>query len=332
MKGAIFHDDIESFDSALKRNGEYEISDAPIKVIPEQFSSKVGELQMNFNDRVKIIPVSLNNCSDEPQYTKLSAIPVAEQKTEQKNEMLLDILGVVLFVSETREVNVGHNIQHVRDIYITDDSFTSLSCVSNPLTILVSDYAFALSSFPSSPRPMVLSAWNDFTRQECKTLSGWAQSSMVVGFVGVQPVTRKEEPVKRTPGGDVASKKRKASDNIESLKVVANETLLSDRSSKLLGLLFPSSQRAISTISEMLGKRVQLSNLTLQPLLPFQLADTTWQEEKLWLEVTIPNASATDIYCYHGCNKCGRTTSYDEGMKFRCANCKTVDAISTPRY
>ncbi|KAL2930295.1 Replication protein A 70 kDa DNA-binding subunit B [Bienertia sinuspersici] len=167
MKGAIFHDDIESFDSALKRNGEYEISDAPITVIPEQFSSKVGELQMNFNDRVKIIPVSLNNCSDEPQYTKLSAIPVAEQKTEQKNEMLLDILGVVLFVSETREVNVGHNIQHVRDIYITDDS---------------------------SPRPMVLSAWNDFTRQECETLSGWAQSSMVVGFVGVQPVTRKGIP------------------------------------------------------------------------------------------------------------------------------------------
>ncbi|KAL2928584.1 Replication protein A 70 kDa DNA-binding subunit [Bienertia sinuspersici] len=289
MKGAIFHDDIESFDSALKRNGEYEISDAPIKVIPEQFSSKVGELQMNFNDRVKIIPVSLNNCSDEPQYTKLSAIPVAEQKTEQKNEMLLDILGVVLFVSETREVNVGHNIQHVRDIYITDDSFTSLSCVSNPLTILVSDYAFALSSFPSSPRPMVLSAWNDFTRQECETLSGWAQSSMVVGFVGVQPVTRKEEPVKRTPGGDVASKKRKASDNIESLKAVPHN-LHVDR------------------------------------------ADTTWQEEKLWLEVTIPNASATDIYCYHGCNKCGRTTSYDEGMKFRCANCKTVDAISTPRY
>ncbi|KAL2929437.1 Replication protein A 70 kDa DNA-binding subunit B, partial [Bienertia sinuspersici] len=196
MKGAIFHDDIESFDSALKRNGEYEISSASIQVIPQQFSSKAGELQMNFNDRVKIIPISQDNCSDEPQYMRLFAIPVAEEKTD----MLLDILGVVLFVGETREFIVGNDTQYVHDIYITDDRMRTAR----------------------------------------------AQSSMVVGFVGVQPLTRK-------------------------------------------GL-----------------------SLTTSMSTDFVIQPTGDRADEL-----------------RRC-KCGRSTGYDEGVKFRCTNCKTPDAISTP--
>ncbi|KAL2927184.1 Replication protein A 70 kDa DNA-binding subunit B [Bienertia sinuspersici] len=76
MRGAIFEDDIQTFNDAIQRNKQYEISDAIIQPVPEQYQMNQNKYQMNFNERMTLIP-------------------------------LTDVSGIVLFVGETRLVPIN---------------------------------------------------------------------------------------------------------------------------------------------------------------------------------------------------------------------------------
>ncbi|KAL2928695.1 Replication protein A 70 kDa DNA-binding subunit B, partial [Bienertia sinuspersici] len=283
IKGAIFQDDIQSFEKALQRNGEYEITGVTVQAVPPQFRRKPNELQLNFNEKVKITPISIDKCSDEPQYIKLASVPCIEIDDDE----LLDVLGVVIFISGIRDVKYGQIDNQVRDISIKDES---------------------------SPRPLILSAWNEFARVECETLNKWSQPFIVVGFLGVRRLIHKGITLGTTmstsfvmdPTGERADELRRWA--------TQHAALLSNRRSKLLELHFPPSTRTITTVAEIENKKT----------------DSTWQEEKFWLDMTIPNATIDDLYCYFGCNQCGRRTKVDEDNISRCTTCKGPDVSSIP--
>ncbi|KAL2932597.1 Replication protein A 70 kDa DNA-binding subunit B [Bienertia sinuspersici] len=117
MRGAIFEDDIQIFNDAIQRNKQYEISDAIIQPVPEQYQMNQSKYQMNFNERMTLIPLTGQSSLCTSTYLSINEIP----RSVDAKEELVDVLGIVLFVGETRLVPINGSDVPVRDIIITDD-------------------------------------------------------------------------------------------------------------------------------------------------------------------------------------------------------------------
>ncbi|KAL2896397.1 Replication protein A 70 kDa DNA-binding subunit B, partial [Bienertia sinuspersici] len=100
-----------------------------------------------------------------------------------------------------------------------------------------------------------------------------------------------------------------------SYRATQNQTLLNDRRSKLLEIHAPSTANNITSVKEINARK----------------SSTTWQDERFWLEVTMPTATAKNMYVYFGCSKCGRRSNEPENAVYKCLKCSAIDATSIPR-
>nr|QIA97922.1 hypothetical protein AP_R.00g000200-v1.0.a3 [Amaranthus palmeri] len=126
MKATLFEDDIDAYADLIQQNHEYFISNPTIRSVEEQYRSKSGEYQMTFNSRTTIQPTGSATQLSEPSYYTISTIP-----------RISDILGIILFIGDTRTVNGAFDQKNsVSEIMITDHS---------------------------SHQPLTISAWNDLS-------------------------------------------------------------------------------------------------------------------------------------------------------------------------
>ncbi|KAL2936275.1 Tryptophan synthase alpha chain [Bienertia sinuspersici] len=86
MKGALFDTDIEKYAEALERNGEYEL-----------------RMQLSLQSHHKINPLSIDPTVLGPHYQSIATVPRDPFNTE-----LVDILGVLLYVSGTKPIPRPH--------------------------------------------------------------------------------------------------------------------------------------------------------------------------------------------------------------------------------
>lgn len=89
MRGTLFGDDINTFAAAIKKNGEYDLAGVNISAVPNQYQSTGGQYQMNLNDKVRVTPLDLSACSDNPIYKDLSEIP----RTHTPDD---DLIGIAM--------------------------------------------------------------------------------------------------------------------------------------------------------------------------------------------------------------------------------------------
>ncbi|KAL2941068.1 Dysferlin [Bienertia sinuspersici] len=75
MRGIIFGSDIPLFEQAIVRDGEYEIDDAIIAPVTEQYRQKEKEFQMTFTRRMELIPVGDESSNPRPKYLQIQSIP-----------------------------------------------------------------------------------------------------------------------------------------------------------------------------------------------------------------------------------------------------------------
>ncbi|XP_057249654.1 uncharacterized protein LOC104892916 isoform X2 [Beta vulgaris subsp. vulgaris] len=119
MRGALFGDQVEGYKEAFVYKGEYEIANAPIKPVEEQFKSSSSELdyQMSFGRQTVIQPINTEANPVLPEYQTISSIPKTCDPSEK-----FDILGVVLYVEEeARTISTAQGRDNlVREIVITD--------------------------------------------------------------------------------------------------------------------------------------------------------------------------------------------------------------------
>ncbi|KAL2934140.1 Replication protein A 70 kDa DNA-binding subunit B [Bienertia sinuspersici] len=144
MRGAIFEDDIQTFN-------DYEISDAIIQPVPEQYQMNQNKYQMNFNERMTLIPLTGQSSMCTSPYLSINEIP---RRNDDKEE-LVDVLGIILFVGETRLVPINGSDVPVRDIIITDDS---------------------------TQHSLLFLAWDDLAENDFELFKKWSSSFIVTGF------------------------------------------------------------------------------------------------------------------------------------------------------
>ncbi|KAL2942678.1 Replication protein A 70 kDa DNA-binding subunit B, partial [Bienertia sinuspersici] len=166
MKGALFDTDIEKYAEALERNGEYELSNATITAVPPQYASKSNEYSMIINARTEINPLSIDPTVLGPHYQSIATVLRDPFNTE-----LVDILGVLLYVSGTKPIPRPHGGEDlVREMFLIDHSYLHLT------------FTF---SYLSYDRPFTVSLWNELLRTQAELLDSWEESYHVVGILAL---------------------------------------------------------------------------------------------------------------------------------------------------
>ncbi|KAL2905955.1 Replication protein A 70 kDa DNA-binding subunit B [Bienertia sinuspersici] len=171
IRGTLFGNDIESFEQALRRNGEYEISGAPVQQVRVEHQKKPNEYRITFNETAKITPLATGACCSEPNYLKLTAIP----RTQTVGDNSLDVIAIVLFVSDVYPVKQGSVEYPVRKVLLVDDS---------------------------CQRQTILSAWNDlahvewFTGIRVATYNGFSLTTTMSTFFVMDPTGEKADALR----------------------------------------------------------------------------------------------------------------------------------------
>ncbi|KAL2903167.1 Replication factor A protein 1 [Bienertia sinuspersici] len=143
MSGIIFGSDIPPFEQAIVRDGEYEIGDAIIAPVAEQYRQKENEFQMTFNRRMELISVGGESSNPGPKYLPLQSIP----RTGEAINELIDVVDIVLYVGNVRLVNITSREVPVRDIMIVDDMVKANTTLMEDLRSMILN-----ARDPSQPR------------------------------------------------------------------------------------------------------------------------------------------------------------------------------------
>ncbi|KAL2921991.1 Replication protein A 70 kDa DNA-binding subunit B [Bienertia sinuspersici] len=154
MKGALFDNDIERYAEALERNGEYELSNATITPVPQQYASRPNEYSIIINSRAKISPLTTDPEVLGPHYQ-----PIATDPRDPFNMELIDILGIVFYVSGAKHISRPQGGEDlVREMYLIDHSYD---------------------------RPFTASLWNEFVRTQADLLDSWEESYPIVSILAL---------------------------------------------------------------------------------------------------------------------------------------------------
>ncbi|KAK9748440.1 hypothetical protein RND81_02G057500 [Saponaria officinalis] len=93
-----------------------------------------------------------------------------------------------------------------------------------------------------------------------------------------------------------------------------NHNVLADMNSRIADVKNTPTEKVIKTIYTLLQKKVQ----------------NTLQEERHWLQVTLPDPDFNKINAYIGCSKCGKRADIPAGQPYKCNAC-SKDCVSCPR-
>ncbi|XP_048500207.2 uncharacterized protein LOC125497423 [Beta vulgaris subsp. vulgaris] len=160
MRGALFENQIEEYESVFKSNHEYEIANAPLKSVLGRYATREDDCQMSFGGQAMIQDLDPEAEPVEPEYQPIATIP----RTADANDRY-DVLGIVLFVEDTRSITTSSGVTHeVREVVITDHS---------------------------AEQPLTISVWDDLTGTEANLLKSWVGPALVVGFTSLKPSSHK---------------------------------------------------------------------------------------------------------------------------------------------
>uniref|UniRef100_A0A803N6K2 Replication protein A OB domain-containing protein n=1 Tax=Chenopodium quinoa TaxID=63459 RepID=A0A803N6K2_CHEQI len=163
MKVALFGDQVESFNEAIVYNGQYIISNAPIRLIEERWRNNSDKLpfQMTFGGQTVVQKANCETIVAGPMFQSIQSIPrilIAGAKH--------DVLGIVLYAEDkARIINANQGREfHVREIIVTNQTMD---------------------------QPLVITAWNDLADIACDAISVYAKTFDVIGFTALRPSVHK---------------------------------------------------------------------------------------------------------------------------------------------
>ncbi|XP_074315583.1 replication protein A 70 kDa DNA-binding subunit B-like [Silene latifolia] len=167
----------------------------------------------------------------------------------------------------------------------------------------------------STSQPLSISVWDDLAEDDCTMLIPEPGKFRIVGLTalrvsnhkGFSMTTSSSTVIIHSPVGEKA----------EALKtwMASHHTSLTQLQSRLFHVKLPMPNEKTTKISALRAKK----------------AKSALQDEKHWLEVTIPAAELHKVHAYIGCSKCAKTSSMPPGRPYTCNNCSAPDCTSVPK-
>ncbi|KAL9232389.1 hypothetical protein vseg_007504 [Gypsophila vaccaria] len=167
----------------------------------------------------------------------------------------------------------------------------------------------------SSEQPVTISAWNDLAEKECDLLNSWSEQFTMAAFTALKVSNHKGFSLTTTMSTTIiVSPKCEQTNNLEQW-VSRSGNMLSDMRQRIMDVRNSVNERAPTKISALRQKK----------------AHNTLQEERHWLQVTVPHPDFEKINAYLGCSYCGKRAEVPPGIAFTCTTCSKKGCICSPR-
>ncbi|XP_021713927.1 uncharacterized protein LOC110681999 [Chenopodium quinoa] len=145
IRGTLFDDEIENFQNILEHEKEYIIADAPIRNTNPLYRHKEGDYYLSFGGSTAIQSLNPNSGLVMPKY-----IPIAEVPPTSSPDDCFDILGVVVYLEDTKKKKAAGGYEFdVRDVIVVDDSMQKVG------------------------DGLVISLYGELATKDCAQLSAW---------------------------------------------------------------------------------------------------------------------------------------------------------------
>ncbi|XP_021740142.1 replication protein A 70 kDa DNA-binding subunit B-like [Chenopodium quinoa] len=225
IRGTLFENEVHSFKGILELGREYEIANAPLRVVDEKWKTREDDCQMTFGGNTSIQPLQSEAGPVLPKYTPIASIPRTSSKSER-----FDAIGVILYMEQVRQIKTASGASmDVREVMITDDSIY---------------------------QPLILSLWGGLAIDGCEKLAAWASIPLIAGFTYMRPTAHNGFSLSSSmstliilgSSGDTAEHLKKWS---RDKKPYINELM-----AKVLLIREPPVERIITTIGELKLKKL----------------------------------------------------------------------------
>ncbi|KAK9698416.1 hypothetical protein RND81_08G102800 [Saponaria officinalis] len=231
MRGALFNDQVNMYEDAIKQNKIYEITNAPISPVKPEYKSNPADLdyQITFNHRTILQPVDIDDAPAIINYQTIAGLPRATDYSE-----MFDIVGIVLFVED-----------HSRKI------MTAKKRECNVREIMVIDH--------STPQPLSISVWDELAEDDCTMLTPVLGQFKIVGltalrvsnYKGFSMTTSSSTIIIHSPIGEKAE--------ALSAWMTSHQIALTQLQSKIYHIKMPMPIVKTTTISALRSKKAKLT-------------------------------------------------------------------------
>ncbi|KAK9665106.1 hypothetical protein RND81_14G090700 [Saponaria officinalis] len=166
-----------------------------------------------------------------------------------------------------------------------------------------------------TPQPLSISVWDELAEDDCTMLTPVSGQFKIVGltalrvsnYKGFSMTTSSSTIIIHSPIGEKAE--------ALSAWMTNHQTALAQLQSRIYHIKMSLPVIKTTKISALRSKK----------------AKSTLQDEKHWLEVTIPNAELHKINAYMGCSKCAKRSGIPPGHTYTCSACSKPDCTTTPK-
>lgn len=295
MQATIFGDNIALYGKAVKFGKEYEITNAKIKPMKEQYRTSEEQYEMEFVDTTVIRPLFQASASDDmPRYCEIGTIPRVPDLPDR-----YDVLGIVLYVEPLRTIRLARlgteapaREVPVREMVIADASLIDFG-------------------------PMIVSIWDDLAVDKCEKVVGLLDPMPIVGLTALKSSTHKGYSLATTVSTSIIIDPE--GEKVETLSewVKANKDDVMALKEYVHAVRSPANNTTVRPISYILEKKVA----------------HTLQDEEVWICGRIMKVEDRSVRIYLGCDRCGRKSHDDKGATFNCnfSSCKNRSSTSVPR-
>ncbi|XP_074271480.1 replication protein A 70 kDa DNA-binding subunit B-like [Silene latifolia] len=167
----------------------------------------------------------------------------------------------------------------------------------------------------STTQPLSISVWDELAEDDCTMLIPTPGKFRTVRLIALR--VSKHKGFSMTTSTSTVFIHSPTGENAESLAswMTNHQTALTQLQARLFSVKLPLGAERTNKISALRSKK----------------AKTALQDERHWLDVTIPNAEFHKINAYMGCSKCGKRSSIPPGRTYTCDTCSEPDCTSVPK-
>ncbi|XP_021740104.1 replication factor A protein 1-like [Chenopodium quinoa] len=157
----------------------------------------------------------------------------------------------------------------------------------------------------NTEQPLTISMWGGLAVIDTEKLACWVLSPIVAAFTHLRPTTYKGFSLASSMSTTIISDPTGEEAHALRTWMKEKQEMLLDQATKILHIRTPSRTTATKTINEIEQKN----------------AANTMQEERHWIQATIPDAQLENLLAYLGCNNCGKRCQEAKDATFKCLHC-----------
>uniref|UniRef100_A0A803LWN6 Uncharacterized protein n=1 Tax=Chenopodium quinoa TaxID=63459 RepID=A0A803LWN6_CHEQI len=289
----------------------------PSKAHKPKHPQKDSDYYLSFGGSTAITSLTPNTGPVLPKYTPIAEVPATSSPDDR-----FDILGVVVYLEDTKKKKSSGGYEFdVRDVIVVDDSVQKIG------------------------DGLVISLYGDLATKDCAQLSAWCESFMIVSFRHLQPTSHAGlvlsyccPYVPQTISLSLLILSALGFSLSSSMSTTIDRNPTGPEVNALRAWVLENQDRVTDHMGHHLSQRDGSSSNVIMAVkdVTKKTSGTATAYERHWIKVTIPDVKQEDVNAYIGCSGCRKRCDNVDTVKFYCdvcsAQCTAKKSIRLTAY